>query len=73
MQKEKKTNKLQLYYLKLQNNTPLIAKKFLEDVCEMCALSVTSFYRKIKQPQSFSPADKNAIATIAKKKLSELF
>jgi hypothetical protein len=73
MQKVKKNNKLQLYYLKLSNNTPPIAKKFLEDVCAMCGISATSFYRKIKSPQNFTQADKNAIAIIAGKKVTELF
>jgi chemotaxis methyl-accepting protein methylase len=70
MENLKKENKLKTYY---QSLSPKHAKKFAEAVTEILAISVTSFYRKLKAPQSLSPAEQQAIATAADVPVTDLF
>jgi hypothetical protein len=66
-------NPHQEYHEYLKNHNSIDFANSIKFICEDLGISDTSYYRKIKNPASFSPADKTAIAAVYKMPVHFIF
>ena len=57
-------NRLKEYHEHLRDTNSLTFNFSVDAICADLNISVTTFYRKIKNPAIFSPAEKTAIARV---------
>lgn len=73
MSHSKTPNRLREYYIFLRETDSYSHRMFLDAITEDLGITQNSFCRKVASPQSFSPAEKKAIALVYKMPVHFIF
>lgn len=58
------TTRFKEYHKFLVDTDPLTCKIYIEEICQALGFVERTFYRKLENPLSLSPAEKKAIAAV---------